>query len=952
MSTINYQTENKIEDQIEANKIQILELYQQIAHLEQKNLELEEEINKKETKKFEFSLNENQRKAVESVNSNSIIIACPGSGKTHTLIAKTVYLIKICEVDPKKIILVTFTKKASTEMQNRLAQKLGDTHIRYVGTLHGLAYRALQKYDDINYTILDEKDRDKAIHEEFVKLTENEFKDEYEVDVLSMLHKYVIVIHEMICALYPKKIKEILEKVKLTEYEKIVRKTLSNYETFKLKHKYLDFNDLMIRFVNFLQDERSNEFKDSYDYILFDEYQDINSIQDLILTLMNEKCQNLTVVGDDAQAIYAFRGSEVRFILNFKENYEGVNVTKLEQNYRSTPEIINFCNAIIKNNNDQLDKKMIPVKNSVHIKPKIMGFKTGFDEMVHVVGRIRRLIKNGVSLKEIAIISRKNRQLDCFEFELIKHKINYIKSKGIGILDRVHVKDFLSFLVVLVNRESIIHWRRILNLVTGIGAVTADKILNSNKNLFTLKLHTVETKSRKLLIDLIKLLKKIEEAFDKNDLDQICSRIIEYLTPIIEKRIKVKEQMTAEEKIDDLNLIKSVLIRVNDLEQFLGDIHLTEEMDVQKTLDTDKKEHLLLTTIHGAKGLEWDYVFLIGASSDIMPCVKSSFYQEEIVDTEEERRLFYVGCSRARKSLEITLSYDYHFVTNNVYTSPFISEIEPKLYLGKNLQFPERLFVGDVTHVISNYLLLCSSSRVYPHLKKIPCEYKSWYVGNNQELIHKMRLELIRGTFLDNLIAKIVFSNYLDEVDKISVPVYDRFNIVPETHYYNFTDPCNRWDECLNSILRVSILKTKLPCSYREVYDLLCGHEQIQTYKKMEQTINEIVDNALAEIPAKKKNNFSLINLHYNLSWGEIKGEADLIVGQTLIEIKASRECIATTQYVLQTLIYVYLLKKKGMLINKIILFNPILGESYKLLLENDDKQINKIFKEIFSAKS
>ena len=152
-------------------------------------------------------------------------------------------------------------------------------------------------------------------------------------------------------------------------------------------------------------------------------------------------------------------------------------------------------------------------------------------------------------------------------------------------------------------------------------------------------------------------------------------------------------------------MIKSVLVRINSLEQFLADIHLSEDVDVKKTVDEDKDEHLLLSTVHGAKGLEWDCVFLVGASSDLFPSIKSSFYLEEITNVEEERRLFYVGCSRARKMLEITLAYDYHFVTNQVYASPFINEVNKNLYIGRNLQFPKRLLSGDVTHIINNYLL-------------------------------------------------------------------------------------------------------------------------------------------------------------------------------------------------------------------------------------------------------
>jgi DNA helicase II / ATP-dependent DNA helicase PcrA len=931
---------------IEQNKDKISELYQQIALLEAENLMMEEHINKKDDHKFEFELNESQKAAVESTTENSIIIACPGSGKTHTLIAKTVYLIKVCNVDPQQIILITFTKKAASEMRERLAQKLGQTKIRYVGTLHGLAYRALQKYDDINYTILDDKDSKKALDQHFFKLADGRFKDKYNDDTLSMLHKVIHTVHELLCARYPESLDNILKQIKQSNYEDIIRRTMRLYGRYKIKNKYLDFNDLMIKFVEFIQDARSEEFKKSYSYILFDEYQDINSIQDLILHKMNEYCKNLTVVGDDAQSIYAFRGSEVKFILNFTKNYENANVTKLEHNYRSTPEIINLCNAVIQGNNEQLKKNMISIKKSIHIKPKITGFNTVINETNYVVGKIVDLMKNGISLKEIAIISRTNRQLDCFEFELIKNKVNYIKSKGIGILDRLHTKDFLSFLIVLINKESQFHWRRILNLVQGVGAVTTEKLLKENKNFFDTTNLIMEPKSKKLMKNLLDILKKVEEEYKNDNLEKLCSVIIEFLEPVIEKRAKIKDDLTHDEKVGDLHMLTSILIKINDLPNFLADIHLTEDVDVHKSFDQEKKEHILLTTIHGAKGLEFDYVFVIGASSDMLPSIKSTYYLEEIEDVEEERRLFYVATSRARKALEITLCYDYHFVTNYVYASPFIKELKTSLYTKKNIRFATRLYEGDVTHIINNYLLTCSSSKVYPYLKNLPNTYTSMYIGFADEIVNKMKLQTVRGTFIDLLLTKMIYTHYNDHINAISVPIYDRYNIHKDNHYFNYIDPSNHWSDCLNTILRISILKTKLGSNYKQIYDIIAGEKQIALYTQMEKAILNIVSLAIKEAKIKK-NDTNAIQLHFNLSLGNIMGEADIVAGKTLIEIKASHECIATTKYLLQTIIYTALLEKKGIRIETIVLFNPVLGEMYTFNVGTNWGHIEKVFEEV-----
>jgi DNA helicase-2/ATP-dependent DNA helicase PcrA len=358
----------------------------------------------------------------------------------------------------------------------------------------------------------------------------------------------------------------------------------------------------MKKFLEFLREPRSDIFKKRVKHILFDEYQDINQIQNLILCEMNIS-NNLTVVGDDAQAIYAFRGSEVNHIINFHKKFSNSKRFRLEINYRSPPEIINICNDIIKHNKDQLDKKMISNKKSTNVKPKIIGFDTNIDEVQYITKKILDNKANNIQYQDQLIICRTNRQLDNFELELIKSNISYIKSKGIGILDRTHIKDFLAFLIILVNPKSILHWKRILLNVYGLGPIKINKII-SKENIKRELLNSRE--SRNYVSELNLTINKIFKAFSSDNPDKfnsICDTVTTYLKPLIKKNMRLREQTTYEEKLQDLITLQIYLSRYTSLEKFLEDIHLNVGLNKEVNYDDDD-DYILLSTIHGSKGLE------------------------------------------------------------------------------------------------------------------------------------------------------------------------------------------------------------------------------------------------------------------------------------------------------------------------------------------------------------
>jgi hypothetical protein len=439
---------------------------------------------------------------------------------------------------------------------------------------------------------------------------------------------------------------------------------------------------------------------------------------------------------------------------------------------------------------------------------------------------------------------------------------------------------------------------------------------------------------------------KIFKAFSSDNPDKfnsICDTVTTYLKPLIKKNMRLREQTTYEEKLQDLITLQIYLSRYTSLEKFLEDIHLNVGLNKEVNYDDDD-DYILLSTIHGSKGLEYDYVFLSGASSDLMPSYRNSIFNKEIMDVEEERRLFYVGCSRAKKYLEITLSYDFHgLCQRDIYVSPFIQEINNKYYDGFNLKFPKRITNGNVTSLVNNFILTRSLSPVYKYLKNLDCVYESYFTPCINQNIVQNKCEKVYGTFIDNLIMKMIQQNYKSRLDKLCVPIYNKFNLRKDKHYYNYCDDNYDWRDCLESILNVSCKKTYVPIKRKILLDFIRNDTY---YEKLEETILKIIDRC-SNIDPEKNILPSMINLHYNVNHGDILGETDIVVGKTIIEIKTSRECICNAKYVLQTIMYRYMLRKRNIRIDQIILFNPLLGEAYILKIVPKWKDTFRVFNAI-----
>ena len=517
-----------------------------------------------------------QKEIINADEDYILVVACPGSGKTHTLISKYIYLINNNIIKPSECILITFTKKAGQEMLYRLKNILkNENDIPYhIGSLHSLSYKILELYKIYNNKIiLDDKDMKNLLN----NIIYNNIDDK---DIANLISSKIINIIDQTSIYVPFNLKKILKKNNLEKYYDYFFKIYNIYLNTKNEENIIDFNDLMIDLYNFLLSNKSIELKKTIKYIFFDEYQDINDIQNNIL-LKFAKYSKLFLVGDDAQSIYSFRGSSVKYILNFNTlfniNNKTIKTYLFEENYRSITNIVNLCQDIIKYNKNQIDKKIISKKENYNIKPLIYKFSSKYNEYNWIIEDIKNKINNNnnINYKDIVILARKNSLLDEIELNFINNKIPVIKNINNSLLNKEHIKDFISLLIFLINPNSSIHKKRIDNL---------------------LNIHI-------LINDL------------NNDINNKIDIIKKYFNNLWKDKNKYQ---------DLLNLLKycknALLINFNDIIHFINNIYL--EYD---TNDNEDDNSIYLTTIHGSKGLEWKYVYLIDVNINDFPFIKSKY---------------------------------------------------------------------------------------------------------------------------------------------------------------------------------------------------------------------------------------------------------------------------------------------------------------------------------------
>lgn len=623
---------------------------------------------------YEHELNEAQLEAVKVKEGAVLVIAGAGSGKTKTLTYRVARLIED-GVKPENILLLTFTRKASAEMLNRAATVLDDRCENVAGgTFHSFANMILRKYSKVlglknNFTIMDSADAEDVINHITSKLYPK--KEKRFPKKSTILEIYSKSVNKEIPT------KKIIED-EFSQFEHCSEQIIEihkNYVNYKRENSLFDYDDLLL-YLKFLMEDNENirkKLSNQYKYILVDEYQDTNTLQADIIKLLASEHNNVMAVGDDAQSIYSFRGANYRNIMDFPKLFDGVKIVKLEQNYRSTQPILNLTNNIIKKAKEKFEKTLFSEKKS-EIKPALICAKDSQMEADFICQRVLELLDEGVELTDICVLARNSRMSFNLEIELSKRGIPFQKFGGPKFMETAHIKDIVAHLRVILNPDDEVSLSRILLLLKGVGSQTVNQIIPiiKSEQKFDVKLlpDKLSKKSAnfKPLFDVLK-----REQISPKDLQDIVEDIINYYRPILKDKY---DDYTKREK--DLEHFMYLSTQYKKLSDFLSDLALEPpDRSVEGMYKNNIKDDCLtISTIHSAKGLEWDSVFIIGAVDGRFPSAYSFNSPEEL---DEELRLMYVATTRAKNNLYITYPvnmYDYSMDMVLSKPSRFLDDID------------------------------------------------------------------------------------------------------------------------------------------------------------------------------------------------------------------------------------------------------------------------------------
>ena len=628
---------------------------------------------------FQKDLNKEQYEVVTASGGPHLVLAGAGSGKTRALTYRAAWLIAQ-GVKPEKILLLTFTNKAASEMMERVKKLLGlkssDKFPLWGGTFHSLANRLLRVYgQQINispgFTILDSSDSEallKIITKDLLANFSEKNKPSTGLfkETISYAANSQTDIESALECKFP-------EWLPLLEY---FEKIAAEYKRRKEISNVLDFDDLLINWLKLTKHPEAGKIlADKWEHVLVDEYQDTNSIQAQIIFNLSKKHQNILAVGDDAQSIYSFRAADIRNILEFPQKFPKCQIHKLETNYRSTPQILSLANKVIAANKEQFPKNLKAIKDAFS-QPELAATLSQQQEATYVAERIENFLDSGLRPRDIAVLFRASSHSQLLEMELNKRGIAYEMRGGLKFFERAHIKDVLAYLKILGNFRDEVSWLRVLNMYEGIGPITAQLLyqklmeLDSLEQLEDLKLSLANkaSSSWQRIYDLLLTLIKNKD----KDVSQLINIIIDgYNDYLLEKYADYKYRQ------DDLEQLAFFAGTYQSLELFLNEMSLQESYGVDNSKEQNR-EAIVLSTVHQAKGLEWEVVFIINLTDQAFPhplCVKEE-------EREEERRLLYVAITRAAKFL--CLSYAVAMFRYDGYktlkASPFLLDVDSNLF--------------------------------------------------------------------------------------------------------------------------------------------------------------------------------------------------------------------------------------------------------------------------------
>lgn len=628
---------------------------------------------------FSADLNPEQLAVVQNGDGPCLVLAGAGSGKTRTITYRVAHLLEQ-GIKPEEILLVTFTNKAAGEMKRRVQELYSRNQenkktknqseaanvLPWSGTFHHIGYRLLRMYAGLlgfknNFTVLDTDDS-----ESIIKLCIKEVKN----DASTKRFPSAAAVHKVISFSRnaERPIAEVLSErfEQWADFESELLTVSRLYAEKKQAANAMDFDDLLTNTLALAQNPQvQKKYATQFRYVLVDEYQDTNKIQAAIIRALASIHKNILVVGDDAQSIYSFRAADIANILQFEKQYPGAKIFKLQINYRSTEEILQVANSVIANNSAQYKKELRTTTRGVLpiVQPQI----DGASEAADVANRIEKLLKEGLPAAEIAVLFRAAFHSQALEVELVSRGLDYDYRGGVRFFERAHIKDILGYLRVMNNLADTAAWLRVLMHEEGIGPAAAERVIEVVKT--ATDIDVVESAGRAVLTG--RALGGWENFLSiwnalVNSPDRAPSALVLALLKTPYREYLEAEYVDAKDRLQDLAQLAEFAKRFENLEEFLAAATLQESFRAiedglqtsgfsnergPKSEDRSPKSKIILSTIHQAKGLEWGAVFIINLSAGGFPNERASRTEGGL---EEERRLFYVAVTRAKKFLYLT----------------------------------------------------------------------------------------------------------------------------------------------------------------------------------------------------------------------------------------------------------------------------------------------------------
>jgi DNA helicase-2/ATP-dependent DNA helicase PcrA len=588
-----------------------------------------------------------------------LVIAGAGSGKTRVIEYRVLNLVRN-KVHPGSILLLTFTRKAAREMISRASRH--DPRCKGVegGTFHSFAYRTLKKYSKRigfpdSFLVLDESDAEEAVHRCAARAGHYEKKKRFPKkgtlrSIISISINKNTTVGEVIKREYPHFI----------EYLAEIERLRKDYAAYKIDKNYLDYDDLLVYLRILLENEEIRERLSSrYRYLMVDEYQDTNRLQGDIAQLLARDHGNIMVVGDDAQSIYGFRGASHENIMEFPERFPGCRVIKLEDNYRSSQSILDVANTLLENMKHKYSKCLVSATKNEGERPRLLFFKDIYDEAQWLADAIKEQMDEGIALSHQCVLFRSMYLSIPLQSELAKRNIPYETFGGLKFYETAHVKDMIAHLKVLANPRDELSWNRALMLIGRIGPKTAATLTDlitgysSFEDIFreVFAGHVKGYQYSAGLARLEKLIRKVHP--DDVHVGDRFELVLKYYTPLLKDKYDDWHL-----RLNDLEALRQIAARYGSLDELLEDFAVEPPERGIWNVEPETKEEekpLILSTIHSAKGLEWETVFLMGLMDGVLPVSFALDSEEEI---EEEQRLFYVAITRAKNRLVLTLHHE------------------------------------------------------------------------------------------------------------------------------------------------------------------------------------------------------------------------------------------------------------------------------------------------------